>query len=578
MASNIVRLKGLDKKASAEDIRDFFKRFHIPGGGVYILGGPQREAFVAFTSEDEARRAARYTGRPLKGSKVEIRRSNISELEHKLKYFLKRRNRSSSKSVSKPTKTLEGTLTPSSVHPQSSRNGLSDPRTVLTLSPMNSSSDTSGFLQTSDKPQNPLTSPPFVTGDCPQPHSPRISPPLLPKPDNPKSVPFCVLGGCPKTLDNPRTPRTIPHFVAGGSPPQVCDERQDPRCAKTPDKPHHPRTSPPVGLSKCPQQPSSESLHDAFFLGVFTALEQLQSWNRNEHQEILPGLDWQDPNKENPPEHTQTATVTTPPPGYLRLFGVPGSTTKEDICSFFEGLSVQEVVVNVKLQHRRECLVKFGDVDDALDALQFNRRSMGNVCVEIHSATELMWTKALEECENAAVRRAKPKQSSLTYTQKHKRKARLNSPMAIKEYIVMVCNISVKTTKTELRKLLGYPEMASSNIQHLLDKNRCRTDTAFLIFNRKEDFEHALTHDGCCIFSKPIKVSAVSREEMNQMLAQKDHPEPKYGVKAPKSAEKARGKKLKNLDPEAKSCLLVENLPVDTNESLIIDLFNKYKR
>nr|XP_057940453.1 RNA binding motif protein 12Ba [Doryrhamphus excisus] len=699
MRSSVVRLKGLDKKAGAEDIRHFFQRFHIPSGGVYILGGTQREAFIAFASEKEAGRATRYTGRPLKGSKVEIRRSDISELEHKLKYVLKRRNHSASKSSSKPTKTPEGTLAPSSVHPQHLCDGLSDPRTVLTLSLANSYS-VSGF-QTSDKSQDSLSSPPFVTGDCPQPQSPGISPPLFPKPGSPKSVPcfvpsgcpkslndpytcgtiaggsppqvcnklhdprcpkapedprtgrtipHCVAGGsppqvcnklhnprCPKAPEDPRTGRTIPHCVAGGSPPQVCNKLHnprfpkapedprtgrtiphcvaggsppqvcnkfhdprfpkapedprtggsppqvcnklhDPRCPKSPDEPDHPRTNPPV---VCSQHPSSESLHDAFFLGVFTALEQLQHRYGNEHQDILPGLDWQDPNMGKPPERRhQTAP---PPPGYVRLSGPPPSTTKKDICTFFEGLKVQEVVANVKLQNRRVCLVKFRDVDDALAALGFNHRSMGAVCVEVRTATALMWSEALQECENAAVRRAKLKHGSLADAANHKRKRhfesenklpaslkcnapkkpRIKTPPAIKEYIVMVCNISVRTTKTELRDLLGYPHMANSKIQHLLDKNLSRTDTAFLIFNQKDDFERALKYDGFCMASNAINVSAVTREKMNQMMALNAKLSPEYGVvDPPESEDDSRGKRARN--PE--TCLLAENLHANTKE------------
>ncbi|XP_061918874.1 RNA binding motif protein 12Ba [Entelurus aequoreus] len=634
MASSIVRLKGLDVNAGADDIRAFFRRFHIPGGaGVYILGGERREAFIAFSCLKDARRAIHYSRRPLKGSKVEIRRSTITELENKLKYFLKKR-----KSVSEPTKTLESALAPSggcqcspemlpvpgyesnnssvtshsvpSGFLQSSRKS-KDPRTThfftsdcpqphfvnpgnestnsfvtshsvpsgfLQISrksndprtthfftsdcpqphfadpgneSTNSSVTSSGFLQISSKSKDPRTTH-FVTSASPQPHDPRVSPPFETtqmcdkslKTDS-KSVLPCVTSECLKTPCDLHTLRTSPHFVASSSP-QMGDELHEPRCLKTLEgsHPHQPSVS-LLDTSECPQLynqiPSSESIHNAFVLGVCTALH-LQSCRPNEAQEVLPGLDWLDANNTRAPE--QMAKI--PPPGYVRLLGLPDSITKEDINDFFKGLKVQEMVANVKFEHRRLCLVKFGDEDDALAALQFNNRFMGSICVEVRNATELMWTTALQECENQDVRCSKSKQRYLTDPKNYKpklsfetqnrlpvphisKKSRLSMPT--KEYIVMVCNIPVTTTKTELRELLGYPDMQSSKIQHLLAKDFSRTDTAFLIFDRKEDYEHAMTQNGVYIYSKCIELSAITRERMNDIMGKKHHTGPQYGAK-----------------------------------------------
>uniref|UniRef100_A0A3Q3VSK6 RRM domain-containing protein n=1 Tax=Mola mola TaxID=94237 RepID=A0A3Q3VSK6_MOLML len=87
----ILRLQGLDVKASTEDIRTFFKCLHIPDGGVYIVGGSLREAFIAFTTEKDAQLAMRYSGKALKGSKVTLHISSMDELEHKLKSLLRKK-------------------------------------------------------------------------------------------------------------------------------------------------------------------------------------------------------------------------------------------------------------------------------------------------------------------------------------------------------------------------------------------------------------------------------------------------------------------------------------------------------
>lgn len=64
----ILRLQGLDVKAGTEDIRTFFEGLRIPDGGVYIVGGRLKEAFIAFTTERDAQLAMRYTEKFLKGS------------------------------------------------------------------------------------------------------------------------------------------------------------------------------------------------------------------------------------------------------------------------------------------------------------------------------------------------------------------------------------------------------------------------------------------------------------------------------------------------------------------------------
>lgn len=91
----ILKLQGLDVKASTQDIRTFFKCLHIPDGGVYIVGGSLGEAFIAFTTERDAQLAMRHTGNFLKGSKVSLHISSMEEMEHKLKSQLKKNKKSS---------------------------------------------------------------------------------------------------------------------------------------------------------------------------------------------------------------------------------------------------------------------------------------------------------------------------------------------------------------------------------------------------------------------------------------------------------------------------------------------------
>ncbi|XP_064803457.1 RNA-binding protein 12B-like [Oncorhynchus masou masou] len=89
-----------------------------------------------------------------------------------------------------------------------------------------------------------------------------------------------------------------------------------------------------------------------------------------------------------------------PRPGYVRLFGLPKTVTSQEICHFFKGLLVQDVIANVKLGVRQGCLVKFGHAQDACDALRFNHQQLGRISVEVRGASEEMWSYAIQQCQN----------------------------------------------------------------------------------------------------------------------------------------------------------------------------------
>uniref|UniRef100_A0A8D3BAB2 RNA binding motif protein 12Ba n=1 Tax=Scophthalmus maximus TaxID=52904 RepID=A0A8D3BAB2_SCOMX len=416
----ILRLQGLDMKAGTEDIRNFFKGLYIPEGGVYIVGGSLSEAFIAFTTERDARLVMQRNGNVLKGSTVTLRISSMAELEHKLKFQMEKRR-------------LE-----------------KDQR-----------------LQSSNQSQNDEAG-----------H--RVDLPMA---------------DCTSVVsDVVRTPELTPNSR----------------------------------------------------------------------------------------------------PGYARLFGLPPSATKEDICHFFRGLAVQEVILNVKLGLRHGCLVKFGSTQDSCDALLFNQQLLGPSCVEVRGATEKMWTSVLQQCENPFddAKREKlhqnplgetlnPKQKStlslkrkrsvqqLPYQSIRKPRPDVNSASTLsptEEHIIMARNLPRVMTKSEIKELFGCPNIAHKHVLHLLDKEGNRTDTAFLSFNRIEDYDYAINLTGCHVGSDTIDVSSITKEKMRDMMA-KSHFRKSYLVETPKM----------NSNTAARTCLFVRNMPADVETSQIKRLFSKYK-
>ena len=80
--SVIIRLQGLSWSASAMDIRNFFKGLSIPPGGVHIIGGERGDAFIAFSTDEDARRAMLLNNSKLNDSPVMLFLSSKTEMQN----------------------------------------------------------------------------------------------------------------------------------------------------------------------------------------------------------------------------------------------------------------------------------------------------------------------------------------------------------------------------------------------------------------------------------------------------------------------------------------------------------------
>ncbi|CAH0713516.1 unnamed protein product, partial [Brenthis ino] len=81
--SVIIRLQNLPWSANALDIRNFFRGLSIPEGGVHIVGGELGDAFIAFSTDEDARQAMMLDGGKIKEIQVKLFLSSRSEM-HKV--------------------------------------------------------------------------------------------------------------------------------------------------------------------------------------------------------------------------------------------------------------------------------------------------------------------------------------------------------------------------------------------------------------------------------------------------------------------------------------------------------------
>ncbi|KAF5295485.1 hypothetical protein FQR65_LT10473 [Abscondita terminalis] len=79
--SVIIRLQNLPWSANALDIRQFFGGLSIPEGGVHIVGGELGDAFIAFSTDEDARQAFNLNGGKLKEVQVKLMLSSRTEMQ-----------------------------------------------------------------------------------------------------------------------------------------------------------------------------------------------------------------------------------------------------------------------------------------------------------------------------------------------------------------------------------------------------------------------------------------------------------------------------------------------------------------
>ncbi|KAH7972798.1 hypothetical protein HPB52_017272 [Rhipicephalus sanguineus] len=79
--SIIIRLQNLPWVANSLDIRRYFQGLNIPEGGVHIVGGEKGDAFIAFSSDEDARQAMERDGGKLKEVRVKLLLSSRAEMQ-----------------------------------------------------------------------------------------------------------------------------------------------------------------------------------------------------------------------------------------------------------------------------------------------------------------------------------------------------------------------------------------------------------------------------------------------------------------------------------------------------------------
>ncbi|KAK3541409.1 hypothetical protein QTP86_025079 [Hemibagrus guttatus] len=277
-------------------------------------------------------------------------------------------------------------------------------------------------------------------------------------------------------------------------------------------------------------------------------------------------------------EEQQSGVREDSKPGYLRLYGLPNTITKEDVFQFLEGLKVVDVITDTLQGQDQCCLVKMASFKEAEEGLKYSSRSTRGFQVQVRLAHERMWKNAMELRENSScsifsepdrfspgrhLRKNSPGKRPCSSWGSPKRR-RSNSPSFDTEYYVMVKNLPKNVTKSEIRALFACPDIPNSKILHLLNKWKERTSTAFIIFSQPEDYTSVMNMNGTVVHSKIIDVSSITKEKMKDLMYQNQCTEPE------------RSRPCSSQTLPVLSCIYARNFRANVSKAEVKDFFSMY--
>lgn len=211
-------------------------------------------------------------------------------------------------------------------------------------------------------------------------------------------------------------------------------------------------------------------------------------------------------------------------PGYLRVYGLPKTITKEEVFWFFDGLKVVDVLTNTLHTQDQYCLVKTASLKEAKEGLKYSCNSK-DFCIEVRLGHERMWEQAMKHHENAPsstflgqhqlspdLHRSAPVKSHCS-----PKRHRSTTPLFDTERCVMVKNLPKTISKTQIRDLFSCPDIPKNKISYLPHKNE-QTSTVFIIFTKPEEYTLVMNMNGSVVGSQPIDVSSITKEKLNDLM------------------------------------------------------------
>uniref|UniRef100_T1KCV5 RRM domain-containing protein n=1 Tax=Tetranychus urticae TaxID=32264 RepID=T1KCV5_TETUR len=485
--SIIIRLQNLPWEANSLDIRRYFQGLSIPDGGVHIVGGDKGDAFIAFSSDEDARQAMERDGGLIKDSRVKLYLSSRNEMQ---KVIEQARNQTLGIKGNDPGQTAGGPVHP---HVTPHHHG----------------------LQTNQPP-------PSVINDPRNHHqAEQLGPPGLvnyPIPGVNSSPGNYSSGGPGQPNIGPGHPHAPQHHH--GLPPN-----------QPPPAPLHPSNhhgSEPVGHPGMGNYPMAGvgnlpgSYQEADFrrrsserditrgIGDRSIGYRIgnRSRSRSPHYNSPPPIGGNGSTGRPPASYQPPHDVLPPPRDYVvYMKGIPyNSCTERDVADFFTGLNFVDMVFEIDGRTGKpagNAFVEFATNEDFNAALDMNMKHMGRRYIEVFPTTK-------EDMNDARMAHGglndrgippPPRGGSGGLT-----------------YCVSVTNLPPTVTNRDLTNYFSEIGAQPFAIHIMLKANGFNAGEAFVEFSTSEQQMKAIRKDGSFMGAQRISVRSVPHDLMRRVV------------------------------------------------------------
>ncbi|XP_062847860.1 RNA binding motif protein 12Bb [Trichomycterus rosablanca] len=244
---------------------------------------------------------------------------------------------------------------------------------------------------------------------------------------------------------------------------------------------------------------------------------------------------------------------------YVYLSGMPFIARKKDICHFFDGLLVNDIILLRNYGVFSGCgLVKFGTVEDANEALKRDRKYMGHRYVRVLTSSEHQWV-----ISGGSVKPEDSHQRRHAFDRSRSRSPNRNrsrSP-STEEFCVLYESLPFSVRKSDIKALLHPVSLMENQINIFVEDHKRQTKSAVVVFRNLQDYCSGLSHDKEIFDHRVLRVSPISKEKVAAMMES-------FNYRKEESRSSSR-----STEGSERSILYVRNLPCDVRKVEIIDFF-----
>ncbi|XP_006008447.1 RNA binding motif protein 12Bb [Latimeria chalumnae] len=273
---------------------------------------------------------------------------------------------------------------------------------------------------------------------------------------------------------------------------------------------------------------------------------------------------------------------------FLFLCGMPYSVTESDVRTFFQGLSVDGVILLKDLQGRNNGygLVKFATYEDAMEGIKRDKQYIGSRYVKVNRANEKRWISAGgSPVSGREVMHVKSKERSPSHNPNYppfskrsrsprRERTRSRSPHS-EDLCVQLRNISFNLENSDIQNFFQDLYIQDDQIKFLYDERGKRTREAFVVFKKESDYYTALSYHKKCFASRTVYIFPISKKAMLEMI---ETTEGRFQVPRERAEQITEEQTYSNerVPSSPRACMYVRNLPFDVTVAEVQNFFEGF--